>query len=419
MKRKIGLTRKIAGLALLAMTAWLLFSPTARALRTLPGTYRLTVGQSWLLPPGISALSSTDETLSLQEGQVLGKTLGEAEVTMNLFGLFPIRRVKVNVEEDRILIPGGHAVGIALAMKGVMVVGVSDVDGQSPAQAAGLRAGDVIETIDGTPVDSGETLMALIEKSGGAPLQIAYRRDNLLHTASLTPLADAATGTFRIGAWVRDSTAGVGTLSYYAPASQTYGALGHAILDVDTGKLLSVRMGALMEADIVSIKRGQKGNPGELRGSFLRTQRTLGDIRINTTLGIYGKTTSPLANPLYPDGLPVGYQESVEVGPAQILSTLDEKGIRAYDIEIVQLNRQLSPSQKSMVLHVTDPDLLEKTGGIVQGMSGSPIIQNGRIVGAVTHVFVDDPTHGYGVFIEWMLETEQTATEPEADENAA
>ena len=364
MKRKIGLTRKIAGLALLAMTAWLLFSPTARALRTLPGTYRLTVGQSWLLPPGISALSSTDETLSLQEGQVLGKTLGEAEVTMNLFGLFPIRRVKVNVEEDRILIPGGHAVGIALAMKGVMVVGVSDVDGQSPAQAAGLRAGDVIETIDGTPVDSGETLMALIEKSGGAPLQIAYRRDNLLRTASLTPLADAATGTFRIGAWVRDSTAGVGTLSYYAPASQTYGALGHAILDVDTGKLLSVRMGALMEADIVSIKRGQKGNPGELRGSFLRTQRTLGDIRINTTLGIYGKTTSPLANPLYPDGLPVGYQESVKVGPAQILSTVDGEGVKAYDIQVTHLSRQQSAAPKSMVIRVTDPELLEKTGGI-------------------------------------------------------
>lgn len=418
MKKSIGLPRKIAGLTILAVTAWLIFSPTARAIRALPGTFRLTVGQSYALPPGVTALSSTDETLSMAEGRMEGLALGEAEVTMNLFGLFPIRRMKVNVEEERILIPGGQAVGIALAMKGVMVVGVSDVDRQSPAQAAGLKAGDVIETVNGQTVDSGEMLISLIENSGGAPLKITYRRDNQPRGTTLTPLADPASGAWRIGAWVRDSTAGVGTLSFYDPANNTYGALGHAILDADTGKLLSVRMGALMKADIVSVKRGQKGNPGELRGSFLRSQRTLGDIRINTVLGIFGQAEKPFANPLYPSGLPVGYQESVEVGPAQILSTVDGMGIRAYDIEIVQLNRQLSPSQKSMVLHVTDPDLLEKTGGIVQGMSGSPIIQNSRIVGAVTHVFVDDPTHGYGVFIEWMLETEQSADTSE-EENAA
>ena len=420
MNRKIGLPRKIAGFALLAMTAWLLFSPTAHALRQLPHALRLTPGQTLVLHPALSALSSTDETLlSLQNGQMQALALGETEMTVNLFGLLPIRKVKVNVEEDRILIPGGHAVGIALSTRGVMVVGVSDVDRQSPARTAGLKAGDVIESINGENVESSEKLISMVEKSGGAPLSIAYRRDDSLRTTTLTPLIDTATGTLRIGAWVRDSTAGVGTLSYFDPVSQSYGALGHAILDADTGKLLSVRMGALMKADIVSVKRGLKGNPGELRGSFLRTQRTLGDIRINTALGIYGKAENPLSNPLYPDGLPVGYQESVQPGPAQILSTVDQNGIRAYDIEITQVSRQLSPSQKSMVIRVTDPALIEKTGGIVQGMSGSPIIQNGRIIGAVTHVFVDDPTHGYGVFIEWMLETEQSATEPEAAGNAA
>lgn len=416
MNKKIGLPRKIAGFTLLAMTAWLLFSPTAHALRQLPRTLRLTPGQTLTLHPSLSALSSTDETLlSLQDGRMQAMALGETEMTVNLFGLLPIRKVKVNVGEERILIPGGHAVGIALSTRGVMVVGVSDVDRQSPARIAGLRAGDVIESINGQPVETSEKLISLVENSAGAPLSVTYRRDDALRTTTLTPLTDTATGTFRIGAWVRDSTAGVGTLSYYDPAAQSYGALGHAILDADTGKLLSVRMGALMKADIVSVKRGLKGTPGELRGSFLRTQKTLGDIRINTTLGIYGSAEKPLSNPLYPDGLPVGYQESVQPGPAQILSTVDQNGIRAYDIEIEQVSLQLAPSQKSMIIHVTDPALIEKTGGIVQGMSGSPIIQNGRIIGAVTHVFVDDPTHGYGVFIEWMLETEDT----QAAENAA
>ena len=419
MHKKTGFFRKAAGMLLLTVTAWVLFSPTAQALRRLPDAFRLAVGQSYRVDMGIAALSSTDETLlSLEGNQLYGKALGETEVTINLFGLLPIRRMRVNVEEDITLIPGGHAVGIALATQGVMVVGVSDVAGQSPAQAAGLKAGDVIETVNGQAVQSGEALIAMVEKSNGSAMEIGFRRDGVLRSARLFPQPDGASGSWRIGAWVRDSTAGVGTLSYYNPASQNYGALGHAVLDADTAKLLSVRTGALMAADVVGIKRGQKGAPGELRGSFLRSQKVLGDIQQNTLLGLYGRAAQPFHNPLYPDGLPVGYQESVEVGPAQILSTVDENGIRTYDIEIVQISRQLSPSQKSMVIHVTDPDLLEKTGGIVQGMSGSPILQNGRIIGAVTHVFVDDPTHGYGIFIEWMLETEQSAP-AEATENAA
>lgn len=160
-----------------------------------------------------------------------------------------------------------------------------------------------------------------------------------------------------------------------------------------------------MQAEIVDVKRGLRGAPGELRGSFLKNQVVLGDIRENTALGIYGAMEVPYVNPLYPEGLPVGYQESVEIGPAVILSTVDGEGVKAYRVEIIQASRQLSPAQKSMVIRVTDPELLARTGGIVQGMSGSPILQNGRIVGAVTHVFVDDPTQGFGVYIEWMLET--------------
>ena len=320
--------------------------------------------------------------------------------------------------EEQLHTYGRIWMGIALTMKGVMVVGVSDIAGESPAAQAGLKAGDVIETVNGKPVLNGEELIALVEESGGKDMHIAYRRDDQLQKTVLTPRKDKASGTYRIGAWVRDSTAGVGTLSYYNPEEGSYGALGHAILDADTAKLLPVRMGALMQAEIVGVKKGQKGSPGELQGSFLRNQKVMGDIQQNTVLGIYGKMDAPVSA-LYPDGLPVGYQEQVKTGPAQILSTVDNDGVKAYDIEIVRVSRQRAPAPKSMVIRVTDPDLLQKTGGIVQGMSGSPIIQNGRIMGAVTHVFVDDPTHGYGVFIEWMLETEQTATEPETAGNAA
>ncbi len=417
MKKRVSLKRKMMAGFIVGLTAWILFSPTAKALRTLPDAFRLTVGQTYDVSMGQAVLSSTDERLiSLEGNRMEGMALGETEVTINLFGLLPIRKVRVQVEDEMRLMPGGQAVGIALAMKGVMVVGVSDVAGQSPAQAAGLRAGDVIEKMNGEPVQSGEQLIQFVEESGGQPLTITFLRDGQPKTTVLTPMKDAASGTFRMGAWVRDSTAGVGTLSYYNPADQSYGALGHAILDADTGKLLPVRMGALMQAEIVSVKRGQKGAPGELRGSFLRSRKELGDIGLNTELGIYGTANAPLSNPLYPDGLLVGYQETVLPGPAQILSTVDGNGIRAYDVEILQANRQYSPSQKGMVIRVTDPDLLEKTGGIVQGMSGSPIIQNGRIIGAVTHVFVDDPTRGYGVYIEWMLETEK---ENVLQENAA
>ena len=403
MKRKIGWMRKTGGVLLAVAAAWMIFSPTSQALRALPATFRPSVGQTCALDTGVAVLSSRDGRLELKENVLSARETGDAEVTVNLFGLFPIGRMRVTAGEEKRLMPGGAAVGVALATKGVLVVGVSDVAGQSPAQAAGLRAGDVIESVNGQAVNGSQHLTELVSGSRGAALSLQYLRDGRSRTAFLTPQRDRASGQYRIGAWVRDSTAGVGTLSFYDPADGAYGALGHAINDGDTGKLLPVKKGALMQAEIVDVKKGQRGAPGELRGSFLRDQIVLGTIEENTRLGIYGRLNRPYANPLYPEGLPMGYQESVEIGPATILSTIDGEEIREYRVEIIQASRQLAPAQKSMVVKVTDPELLEKTGGIVQGMSGSPILQNGRIIGAVTHVFVDDPTQGYGLYIEWML----------------
>ena len=407
MKRRIGWARRSVGALIALITSWMIFSPTAQALRALPGTYRLAVGQQYALNMGVAVLSSQDERLSADNNVLSARETAETEVTVNLFGLFPIGRMRVQAREETRLIPGGAAVGVALATRGVLVVGVSDVSGHSPAQRAGLRAGDVIESVNGEALADSAHLTALVSASQGKPLRMSFRRDGAARSVTLIPALDGASGQYRIGAWVRDSTAGVGTLSYYQPSDGTYGALGHAISDGDTGRILPIREGSLMDADIVDIKRGQRGVPGELRGTFLKKQITLGDIRENTPLGIYGVLDAPYENPLFPDGLPVGYQESVAIGPATILSTVDGEGIKAYQVEIIQATRQSAPAQKSMILRVTDPELLAKTGGIVQGMSGSPILQNGRIIGAVTHVFVDDPTQGYGVYIEWMLQTAQ------------
>ncbi len=405
-KRKERL-RRFFGAALALVSAWMIFSPTSQALRALPENYRMSVGQRYAVNVGAAALSSQDERLTLSQNTLVAREEGETEVTVNLFGLLPIGRMRVTAGSERRLMPGGAAVGVALATKGVLIIGVSDVSGKSPAQSAGLKAGDVIETVNGQTVTSSQHLVDLISGSGGLPLQLTYQRDGTNKSVSLKPVLDSASGQYRMGAWVRDSTAGVGTLSWYDPENDAYGALGHAINDSDTGKLLPIRTGALLRADIVDIKKGQKGQPGELRGSFLRDQTVLGSIEENTSLGIFGFLSSPYVNPLYPEGLPMGFQETVQPGPATILSTIDGEGIKEYAVEIVQASRQMTPSPKSMVLKVTDPELLAKTGGIVQGMSGSPILQNGRIVGAVTHVFVDDPTHGYGLYIEWMLNAAQ------------
>ena len=403
MRKNIGRFRKICGVLLSLLTAWMIFSPTSQALRELPETYRLNVGESYAVNVGAAVLSSTDERLTLTNNTLIAREKGEADVAINLFGLFPIGRMRVQAGDGQRLMPGGAAVGVALATQGVLVIGVSDVSGKSPAQSAGLRAGDIIQSVNGKTVNSSQHLVELVSASKGVPLSLTFERDGSKRTVTLQPTLDASSGLYRMGAWVRDSTAGVGTLSYYDTNNGSYGALGHAINDGDTGKMLPVREGSLLKADIVDVKKGQKGNPGELRGSFLRDQVVLGSIEENTNLGIFGELDAPYVNPLYPDGLPIGFQESVKTGPATILSTIGSDGIQEYSVEIVQASRQMAPSQKSMILKVTDPRLLETTGGIVQGMSGSPILQNGHIVGAVTHVFVDDPTHGYGLYIEWML----------------
>ncbi len=306
-------------------------------------------------------------------------------------------------EQRRILVPGGKALGIIVETEGMILVGTSDLGNlASPARIAGLKPGDVIKAVDGQAVRTADELMALLE--AGEPAAITVQRGGREKMVELTPAADPRDGRARIGAWVRSSTAGVGTLSFIDPETGRYGALGHAISDADTGILMPIADGAIYESEVVRIVKGEKGEPGELVGDFLGDAAQIGTIERNNIAGIYGTySAADLSGLAYPEGLPVARRDEVREGPAQILTTLENE-VRSYDVEIEHVETDGDERERSMVLHVTDEELLEKTGGIVQGMSGSPIIQDGRLVGAVTHVFVNDPTRGYGIFIENMLD---------------
>ena len=413
MRRASTRARRTLGWILSALVLTVYFSPHAQLLRTLPGTLSVARGQSAVLnapfPLTTTIQSAPAEASMAQSLSEVDPKAQASTATISLFGLLPLREVDIEISDDLRLYPGGQAVGVALHTKGVLVVGTSDLTGaNSPARLAGIKPGDVIMAADGRAIANTDELTAIVSAYGAAPLPLTIQRGENTLSLTLQAKRDGQSGEYRIGAWVRDSTAGVGTMSFYGEIEKSaglrYGALGHAITDADTQQVLTVGAGEIMLADVVDVRKGQSGHPGELKGSFLREARVLGGINRNNVYGIYGTLNTAPEHPIYPDGLPIGRRDAVHTGPATILCTVDAEGMKEYAVQITQVTRQSSPAQRSMVLKVTDERLLEKTGGIVQGMSGSPIIQDGRLIGAVTHVFVNDPTRGYGLYIEHMLE---------------
>jgi len=413
MRRAPIRARRKIGWFLSAFVLLVYYSPPAQLLRTLPDTLSVADGQAAVLNPPFPLVM---EVQTAQADASMAQKLLDADAdartstaTISLFGLLPLREVDIEISDDLRLYPGGQAVGVALHTKGVLVVGTSDLTGAgSPARLAGIKPGDVIMAADGRPIESTDELTSMVAAYGATPLPLTVLRGDSTLSLTLQARRDGQSGEYRIGAWVRDSTAGVGTLSFYGEVQEgqgvRYGALGHAITDADTQQILTVGAGEVMLADVVDVRKGQSGYPGELKGSFLREARVLGGIARNNVYGIYGQLSSPPSHPLYPEGLPIGRRDAVHEGAATILCTVGAEGLKEYDVEITEVTRQSSPAQRSMVLRVVDEELLNKTGGIVQGMSGSPIIQDGRLIGAVTHVFVNNPTMGYGLYIEWMLQ---------------
>ena len=294
-------------------------------------------------------------------------------------------------ERARTLIPLGKAVGIKLFSDGALVVSLEG--------SGTLRVGDLLLRVNDTRIQSAEQLQSLLQENGSVPVSMQVRRGERLMTFTDTPRR-GNDGVYRLGAWIRDSMAGVGTLTYYDPQTAGYGALGHGITDVDTAQLMSLGSGSIMETTVKAVKRGRKGDPGELKGDFT-VQRDVGTLTANTSGGIFGKVAdSDFIGAA--KALPVARAGEVTCGPATILATVSGNETREYQVEILRLYDS-GRDTRDLMLKVTDPQLLAVTGGIVQGMSGSPILQNGKFVGAVTHVLLDDPSRGYGILMENML----------------
>ncbi|MBF8982674.1 SpoIVB peptidase [Lutibacter sp. B2] len=334
--------------------------------------------------------------------------LGKTNINFKLLGLLPIRSIKVDVIPKIKVIPGGQSVGVKLNTKGVLVVGLEEIKGidgkkYNPAIEAGLAIGDSILEMNGLKIKDAEHVISLINQNKHQTMKVKVKRNEKIFYCNIIPAKSMDQGEYKIGLWVRDKTAGIGTLTFYHPESKKFGALGHAITDIDTGLLLTVENGEVIKSKVASVKQGKRGQPGEIKGIFYETSKPIGTLEKNTHFGIYGRMNKCINNDVYNKPIDIAYQNQIKVGKATILTTIDNNKIEEYEVYIEKINRQHNANTKSMIIRVTDKRLLKKTGGIVQGMSGSPIIQNGKLVGAVTHVFVNNPSKGYGLFIEWMI----------------
>lgn len=333
------------------------------------------------------------------------------QATLKLFGALPVKNVAIREAEAPTLIAGGNPFGIKLLMEGVMITELGQVEGENgqkscPAETAGLMVGDVIRTADGMNVTSNAQLQDIIGGSAGRTVKISVNRSGHEFTIYLEPVYCPSDNAWRGGMWVRDSIAGIGTITFINKETGEFAGLGHPICDSDTGETVPLSSGEAVPVEITRAKRGEKGIPGELRGSF-SADGTLGTLSRNNSCGVFGNLTEEACGALTEGGAneyKMGYRQEIQRGSAVILSTVIGDTPKEYSIEIESIDLSGEDSAKNMTIRITDPELLEETGGIVQGMSGSPIIQNGKLIGAVTHVFVADPTRGYGIFAESMAE---------------
>ncbi|WP_340639510.1 SpoIVB peptidase [Bacillus atrophaeus] len=407
--------RKAVGVILLVSLLSVGFFKPFKEYLLIPTQMRVFETQTQVVETNLS-VSGQEEELSeaftLQKDQhetkITGQKAGKSELVYDLAG-FPIKKTKVQVLPDLKVIPGGQSIGVKLHSVGVLVVGFHQVNTEegkkSPGESAGITAGDIIIEMNGQKIEKMSDIAPFIQKAGktGESLDLLIKRDKQKIKTKLVPEKDEAEGMYRIGLYIRDSAAGIGTMTFYEPKSKKYGALGHVISDMDTKKPIVVEDGEIVRSTVTSIEKGTGGNPGEKLARFSSDRNIIGDINRNSPFGIFGTLNQTIENNISDKALPVALSNEVKEGPAEILTVIENDKVEKFNIEIVSTTPQKFPATKGMVLKITDPKLLKKTGGIVQGMSGSPIIQNGKVVGAVTHVFVNDPTSGYGVHIEWML----------------
>ena len=354
-------------------------------------------------------LDSEDEVLSVSAdtGEKTINKVGSEKLSVNFFDKLFIKDIDVSVLPRTTVIPVGNIAGLKLYTSGVLVVGMSEIEGEDskiykPYENTGIEEGDTIVKINDNEINTTDELIEKINMSKGEKVEIEYIHDEETKECSITPVKTSEE-EYKLGLWVRDSAAGVGTVSFYEPDTHIFGALGHGITDIDTGDLLNIAEGEFVTAKILDIKKGEDGNPGKIQGT-VEEQETIGEISKNTEFGIYGKIKDISSlNIDTSKEMEVALRDEIQLGKATILCSLDNQTVGEYEIEITKINKENNYNNKSMEIKVTDEKLIEKTGGIIQGMSGSPIIQNGKFIGAITHVLVNSSTEGYAIFGDLML----------------
>ncbi|MBQ7796106.1 MAG: SpoIVB peptidase [Lachnospiraceae bacterium] len=376
---------------------------------------------NFALPPGVTFESEYEEVVlgnqsNIPAGQVkiqaaepismYGTTEGSYRIGMKLFGIIDMKDIQVDVVTDTYAIPCGTPIGIYLKSNGVMVIGTGEIVNEAgnvvePAFGI-LKSGDYIETVNGQTLEDKDDLIAAVNACGGNAVHMEVRRDGELIDVDLNPV-QAEDGSYKLGAWVRDDTQGIGTVTY-VDMNGSFGALGHGISDSDTGRLVDTKEGELYATEILGIEKGEPGNPGVMSGVIYYGPGTkMGEVTANTDEGIFGTVNARFKEDIASEAIPVGFRQDVKKGNAVIRSSVSGE-VKDYDIEIQKVDHAALQKNKGMTIKVVDEELLELTGGIVQGMSGSPIIQDGKLIGAVTHVLVNEPARGYGIFIENMIE---------------
>ena len=388
--KEIKMKKAVKTISLLtAMLSLMLFSAIAYYDGILPDSYCYEQGK------GLSFESVKYITASEGGEYPVSATDKSRDVRLMLMGIFPVKTVEASSSQPPVVMSGGMPFGIKLTAGGAVVIDFFEIDGRCPAKECGLREGDIIISSGGEAVNSNQQFADTVMKSRGNPIELIISRDGERKSLHLSPVEDD--GTYKAGVEVRDSSAGIGTVTFYDPVCKMFAGLGHAVCDSVTGEIFPCGRGEVAPVEITGVRKSKNGEPGELLGIFSGSSST-GTITLNCERGVYGALSiSPKDSDLYP----IAFKQDIKTGEAYIISTLDGEGPKEYSVTIESIDLS-GDSTKNMVIRVTDEELLRKAGGIVQGMSGSPIIQDGKLVGAVTHVFVKDTRSGYATFAEDM-----------------
>lgn len=424
------------GIVLAILVVLLSLTPQMQSFYMLPNMLKLAVGDeiglNLNLPPyllgklELEVATDDNNVLNLAMDQRMDLKLlqsgkppiaigpGRADLKLKLFGLISLKTVNLDIVQQKKLIPGGHSIGILLKTEGVAITGFYPIKTKNnkeilPGKQSGLRVGDIIEQVEETTVNTDQELGELINELGkqDKPIQLKVRRNDNVLNIKVKPVLCKSTKKYRLGLFIKDSAAGVGTLTFYDPDTNIYGALGHIVTDGGSNKEIGHGQGRIVNAPIQGIQLARRGQPGEKIGIFEKEQDVFGDIQRNTNYGIFGNLDNHLHNEYFRQPIPVAIGQQIKPGRAEIFTVIKGDKIERFDIEILKVNPERLPNGKNLLINITDPRLLRQTGGIIQGMSGSPIIQDGYLVGAVTHVLVNEPRRGYGILAEWMLlETE-------------